>query len=181
MSIEGLCRRQCGRVEKQKIKKYLQYLNKELCSIDVKGEICLYGGAVMCLVYNARPSTKDVDAVFKPAAIIRDAAKKVAEYYNLDDDWLNDGVKGFLVSHPQKVLFNWSHLTVYSAEPEYLLAMKSLASRVDGMDRDDICFLIKELKISSPDEVFRIIEKYYPRNRIKPVTQFFIEELFERL
>lgn len=31
----------------------------------------------------------------------------------------------------------------------------------------------------SDDEVFGIIEKYYPRNRIRPVTQFFIEELFE--
>jgi len=133
----------------------------------------------MCLVYNARPSTKDVDAVFQPAKKIREAAQRVAEKYQLSEDWLNDGVKGFVVQHPRKVLFNWPNLKVYFADPEYILAMKTLASRVDGMDREDIIFLSKELKIRTSQEVFDIIEKYYPRERIKPVTQFFIEELFE--
>lgn len=163
---------------KEEILKYLQQLNEELYAINVKGEICLYGGAVMCVVYDARPSTKDVDAVFKPASIIREISEKIAEKYELERNWLNDGVKGFLVKHPQKVLFNWSHLKVYFAEPDYLLAMKSLAARVDTTDKDDIIFLIKELNISSVDEVFEIIEKYYPRQQIKPATQFFIEELF---
>lgn len=166
---------------KEEIKTCLHALNDELRAIDVKGEICLYGGAVMCLVYDARPSTKDVDAVFKPAKIIREAAKRIAERHHLDDDWLNDGVKGFVVRHPRQVFLNWSHLTVYVADPAYLLAMKSLASRVDGMDREDIRFLIKELGMTSPENVFTLIEKYYPRNRIKPATQFFLEEIFEQL
>jgi len=51
---------------KSQIKTALEKLNDELLLLDVKGEICLYGGAVMCLVYDARPNTKDVDAVFKP-------------------------------------------------------------------------------------------------------------------
>lgn len=164
---------------KEQIEAYLLELNEELSKADVKGEICLYGGSVMCLVYNARPSTKDVDAVFQPAKKIREAAQRVAEKYQLSEDWLNDGVKGFVVQHPRKVLFNWPNLKVYFAEPEYILAMKTLASRVDGMDREDIIFLSKELKIRTSQEVFDIIEKYYPRERIKPVTQFFIEELFE--
>jgi hypothetical protein len=33
----------------------LTELNEELRSINIKGEICLYGGAVMALAYNARP------------------------------------------------------------------------------------------------------------------------------
>jgi len=40
-------------------------------------------------------------------------------------------------------------------------------------------FLIQRLNIQSSDEVFSIIEKYYRKNRIKPATQFFIEEIFE--
>jgi len=43
----------------EEIKSYLTELNDELCSMDVKGEICLYGGAVMALAYDARPGTED--------------------------------------------------------------------------------------------------------------------------
>ncbi len=163
---------------KDEILKYLEILNQKLQSLNVKGEICLYGGASMCLVYDARPSTKDVDAVFQPARIIREAARKIAEKYDLANDWLNDGVKGFLVRHPRKVFLDLSNLSIMAAEPEYMLAMKSLAARVDGTDKQDIEFLINELKIESSEHVFNIIEKYYPRRIIKPATQFFLEELF---
>ncbi|MCB1158406.1 MAG: hypothetical protein H7A25_21995 [Leptospiraceae bacterium] len=88
-------------------------------------------------------------------------------------------MKGFIVPHAKKVLFNWKHLKVFIPEPDYLLAMKCLAARVDTHDKVDIIFLIKTLKLNSPDKVFSIIEKYYPKNRIKPVTQYFIEEIFE--
>ncbi|EDN72794.1 conserved hypothetical protein [Beggiatoa sp. SS] len=81
---------------KQEIKNYLEQLNERLESTDIKGEICLYGGAVMCLVYNARPSTKDVDAIFEPVLKLRKAIEEVAHANNLNEDWLNDSVKGFV-------------------------------------------------------------------------------------
>ena len=59
--------------------------------------------------------------------------------------------------------------------------MKSMAIRVDSTDKQDIKFLIHFMGIQSVQEVFNILEKYYPRNQIKPATQFFIEELFGQL
>ena len=164
---------------KDEIIKYLHALNEKLQRQNVKGEICLYGGAVMCLVYDARPSTKDVDAIFQPTEIIREAAKEIANEYELVDDWLNDGVKGFLVDHPRKVFLNLSHLVVMVADQEYMLAMKSLSARIDGTDSKDIKFLINKLKIKTVEEVFNIIDKYYPHRIIKPATQFFLEEVFD--
>jgi hypothetical protein len=167
-------------VDAAEIKQYLGELNDELRAIDVKGEICLYGGAVMCLVYDARPATKDVDAVFKPTREIREAAGRVAAAHNLKSDWLNDAVKGFVVSHPQRVLFDFSNLKIYVPPPDYLLAMKSLAARVDTEDVPDVKLLIDRLGLRKPEEVFAILEKYYPRQQIKPATQYFIEELFDQ-
>ncbi len=63
----------------EEIKQYLRELNDELALQNVKGEICLYGGAVMCLVFKARPATKDVDAIFEPVKFIRNAITKIAK------------------------------------------------------------------------------------------------------
>ncbi len=62
-------------VNAEEIKRYLGELNEELRSMDVKGEICLYGGAVMALAYKARPDTDDVDAIFEPVRYIRKAPR----------------------------------------------------------------------------------------------------------
>ncbi len=166
-------------MSKEQIRAVLQLLNDELQLMNVKGELCLYGGAVMCLVYDARPNTKDVDAIFQPAQQMRVAAKRVAEANHLKEDWLNDAVKGFVVPHSQKALLNLPHLKVYIPEPDYLLAMKTLAARVDATDKQDIQFLIQMMRIQAAEEVFSILEHYYPRKQIKPATKYFIEELFE--
>jgi hypothetical protein len=165
-------------VTPEEIKKYLSELNEELALMEVKGELCLYGGAVMALVYDARPDTKDVDAIFKPSSQIREAAARVAETNQLRPDWLNDAVKGFLVPHQQQILLDFSHLKVFVPEADYLLAMKAISARTNTLDAADVRFLIDLLKIKSAGAVLDIVEKYYPRQQIKPATQFFIEELF---
>lgn len=163
----------------EEITRYLTELNDELRLMDVKGEVSLYGGAVMCLVYDARPATKDVDAVFRPTSEMRTAIARVAERNDLDEDWLNDGVKGYLVAHEQRVLFNFSNLKIFVPEPDYLLAMKAISARAETFDPNDVKTLINLLGLTSPAQVFEIVEKYYPRQQIKPATQYFIEELFQ--
>ena len=168
-----------NQVDRAEIVAYLEELNDELRLMDVVGEVCLYGGAVMCLVYQARPSTKDVDAIFHPTSEFRQAVARVAKSHDLRPDWLNDAVKGFVVEHRQRIFLDLANLKVYVPEPDYLLAMKTLAARVEGTDKDDVKFLIALLGITRAEDVFAILEKYYPRRQIKPATQFFVEELFE--
>jgi hypothetical protein len=67
---------------------------------------------------------------------------------------------------------------VFVPEPDYLLAMKAIAARGGTYDREDVLKLIEVTGLNSAEEVFAIIEKYYPKNQIKPATQYFIEELF---
>jgi hypothetical protein len=62
----------------------------------VDGELCLLGGTAMVLAFGARASTKDVDAIFQPVAVVRDLARVVAANLDLPEDWLNDAAKGFV-------------------------------------------------------------------------------------
>ena len=115
----------------EEIEQHLRELNDELALQAVKDEICLYGGALICLVFKARPATKDVKAIFEPIKFIRSAITKIAERHGLRQDWLNLAVKMFVVEHEKKILFNFPHLKVYVPTADYLLAMKVLATRAD--------------------------------------------------
>lgn len=164
----------------EEITKYLSELNDELAIKDVKGEVALFGGAVMVLGFKTRIATKDVDAIFHPSAEIREAALRIAHRHGIDETWLNDGVKGYVVQHSKNVLFHMPHLTVLLPDADYLLAMKALAARSDTEDESDLRFLIDHMALKSPDEVFAIIEKYYPKQQIPPRTQYFVEGIFDQ-
>lgn len=167
-------------MSKEEILKLLHLLNDELYREGIKGELCLYGGAVMCLAFDARPNTNDVDAVFKPSKEIRNAVARIGRDNNLREDWLNDGVKGFVVHHPLHAFLDLPNLKIFIPDAEYLRAMKTLSARVDATDKDDVQYLIKKLHIDSVEGVFKILEKYYPKEQIRPATKFFIEEIFQQ-
>lgn len=162
----------------EEITKYLTELNDELRLMDIKGEVSLYGGAVMCIAFKARPATKDVDAIFEPVKEIRNASHRIAERYDLKIDWLNLAVKMFVVEHDRQVLFEFSNLRVTVPDPDYLLAMKMLALRPDTEDENDATFLIEHLGLKQPSEVLEIIADYYPKKEVKSGTILWLDNFF---
>lgn len=54
-------------IDAKQMQRLFEKLNSGLMDAGEKGEIGIVGGAVMCLVYKARHSTRDVDAIFKPS------------------------------------------------------------------------------------------------------------------
>jgi hypothetical protein len=162
------------------IRKLFELLNEDLRRSDTTGELFVVGGAVMCLAYAARPSTQDVDATFRPAAKVREAAARVATLAGLNPDWLNDGVKGFLSSQGDFAPFlELDHLRVMLAQPEYLLAMKCLAMTIGAEfhDEDDVRYLLRHLDVRTYDKAVAIIEKYYPLDRFPQKTLNALAEL----
>lgn len=176
------------KLSKAEIITALGKLNDLLEKKQVIGELCLFGGAAMVLAFDARESTRDVDAIFVPKKEFLDAAKSVSEEMGYDEHWLNDGVKGF-VSEKGDVTSDglpvFSHLRLVRPTTEYLLAMKCLASRLGGYDgagdRGDIKKLCQELKVSSVSQVLDIIESYYPAARVLPKSRYLIEEIMEEM
>jgi hypothetical protein len=162
------------------IRRLFELLNEELRHTGTAGELFLVGGAVMCLAYAARPSTQDVDAVFRPTRQVREAAARVAVQAGIAPDWLNDGVKGFLSERGEFSCFlELDHLRVMVAQPQYLLAMKCLALRIGAEfhDEDDIRYLLRHLGVSSYDQALAVITAFYPLERFPQKTLYALAEL----
>jgi hypothetical protein len=121
------------------IRALLDELSAELTARHAKADVFLVGGAAIAIAYDATRSTRDLDAVFRPTAVVRDAATAVAQRRHLSADWLNDAVRGFLPgADPDAERFYESpSLNVDVASARYLLAMKLFAARAET-DTDDI-------------------------------------------
>lgn len=69
----------------------------------------------MTLLFNARNSTHDIDAIFHPSQDMREIIKEIADENELEEDWLNDGVKGFMNNNMKtQIIEKYRNLYVYS-------------------------------------------------------------------
>jgi hypothetical protein len=122
--------------------------------LDVR--LTLVGGAVMVLRFNARVSTRDIDAVIlapAEARLVRELARQVAEENNWAEDWLNDGAKGYLVGVSQgPIVFQAPGIEARAPSMEQMLAMKLCAWR-DDVDISDARRLLQEISAKRTKEV----------------------------
>ncbi|MCX6874100.1 MAG: hypothetical protein NTW21_09875 [Verrucomicrobia bacterium] len=173
-----------SKLTKERILAALDALNTRLSQQGVTGELCIFGGAAMVLAFDARLSTRDVDAVFVPKSAMSNAAEMVAEELGLPAAWLNDGVKGFVSPTgelTEEGMPQWSNLRILRPSTRYLLAMKCMASRVAGYDsggdRNDVVLLCRELDLTKLSDVLDVIATYYPARLIPAKSTFFVEEI----
>lgn len=166
-------------MDRDEIYRRLNLLNNNLKEKEIKGELTIYGGAVMCLFFNSRRATKDIDGWFAPKSDISEAIKEVTKENNFDEDWLNDAVKGFISKNDDvKLEIEFSNLKIYRPKDEYLFAMKCMSCRIGFGENDerDIRFLIEKMGITSTEEAEEIIQDYFPPSLILPKTHFMLLE-----
>jgi hypothetical protein len=165
-------------VDREQIVASLTALAGDLDDQGVSARMYVVGGAAIALAFDARRSTRDIDAVFEPKATVYEAAARLAAREDLAPDWLNDAVKGFLAgADPEAApVLELPGLSVTAASPRMLLAMKVLAHRA-GEDDDDVRLLADHLGLDSAESVLRVAEQTYG-DRLDPAARFFVEELF---
>jgi hypothetical protein len=155
-------------------------------------DLSIYGGAALAIAFNLRNSTRDVDAVVQGSPqFLRKAASDVAEEEGWPQDWLNDGVKGFLSDNEQMFLMERftagpeGGLRIHVPTAEYFFAMKCMAMRPDGLegshDISDIEALATKIGFKTSAEALSLVEEFYPSSRIPPKVRFGVEEIVERL
>jgi predicted nucleotidyltransferase len=161
------------------IRNAFDMLAQELTAGGEQAELLIAGGAALVLLFDARETTKDVDAYFiKPdAATFRDAGARAAERLGLPRDWLNDAAKGYFqgLTHGD-VVYNSPSLLVRAVTTPQLLAMKLAAWR-DAVDRSDARLLLKMLSGTKLEIWERIFPHVPPRDRDKASYAF--EDLWE--
>lgn len=78
-----------------------------------------------------------------------------------------------------------TELRVYVPSPQYMLAMKCMAMRPEGVegaqDIEGIRQLIRITGLRSAPEVLDLVEKFYPDREIPPKVAFGFEEILARL
>lgn len=169
-----------SRLSRQDIGRLFALLDEELARTDTHAELYLVGGAVMCLALGARDATRDVDALFRPSAQVREAAARVAVRADVPAGWLNDAVKGWMGDRGRFAPWmELPHLSVFVAHPAYLLAMKCMAMRLGAefQDLDDVRYLLRHLDIGSAADAMAVVAQYFDDCTIPLKTRLALEEL----
>lgn len=159
-------------LDKETAKKAIARLAELARERHIDLHLIVYGGTVMMLAYNARPGTKDIDAIFRPRGEMIPVIQEVAKEMNLDSNWLNDDVKVWVAENEQGALIEFremaelSHgLSVKRPSAKYLLAMKARAGRLPlpghKGDYDDLVFLLRHTQTNSVDAVDKLVEKFF--------------------
>lgn len=134
------------------------------------GRIRLVGGGALLLMHFDRDVTADLDAEIEPSDELLELARGIAHERGWPDDWLNDRVAtaGFMPRPGRQIewttLYESPSLTIQSAPPDVLLAMKVAAMDGRGSLRDarDTEDLLAICGVQDLAGVLRIVEDYYP-------------------
>jgi methylmalonyl-CoA mutase cobalamin-binding subunit len=72
---------------RDEIRALLDDLSAELSKRGARADLFLVGGAAIAVAYDSARATRDLDAVFLPTDVVRQAAISVAERRGLAKDW----------------------------------------------------------------------------------------------
>ena len=115
-------------LDRETVKKAIVRLAILASEREIDLQLTIYGGTVMMLAYNARPGTKDIDAIFRPRDEVEPLVRRVAMEMGLNDDWLNDDVKMWVGENEKDALIPFGEVADFAGVPakrptaKYLLA-----------------------------------------------------------
>ena len=180
-------------IQKEMIDMYLKELAKEFKRITgrkTSAEIIIVGGGSVLLNYDFRMNSVDVDAFNTYDSAIKDAAKLVADKYNLSQQWLNDDFKKTPSYSPRLRQYSSYYKTfsnvleIRTISREYLVAMKMVSGRKYKNDLSDILGILYYHYKNNDEITYQQIEKavvdlYGNFDRIKEDVVEFVKTAIE--
>lgn len=179
-------------LSRDQIIRLLEKVGENLAGQSVMGEIAIYGGSALTLMYDFRESTHDVDftamdPVNNGQYAVMNAAKQVSLDEDINEDWMSDAVEVFVSDNPDFRFFGEfpkdnPGIRIFIASPEYIFAMKILSSMRSTMvssDIEDIWNLIDECEINSLDEAKQRLEKFFPNKQLPRKHELILMDIYE--
>lgn len=178
-------------LSREQVLNLLNKVGEDLSEQGIIGEIAIYGGSALTLMYDFRQATFDVDftaidPVNNGQYCVSCAAKRVAQNEGIDEDWMNDCVEAYISDNPDFTLFGEfpkekPGLRVFTATPEYMLTMKMLAMRSSLVSNDieDVWNLIDICQINSFEEAKEKWGKFYPGKQLPRKNELLVMDVFD--
>ena len=121
-------------------------------------EVVIVGGGSILLNYGFRETTQDFDIMTQSMGVIKDVSHRIADLYNLPDNWLNtDFMRTASYSDKLREVskhfcsFNNGSLEFRTVNGEYLIAMKMVSAREYRNDISDVVGILIYMKNDSAD------------------------------
>ncbi|WP_279146039.1 MULTISPECIES: DUF6036 family nucleotidyltransferase [Clostridium] len=173
------------KITKELFLELMEVLDKKLQENKLELSINIYGGIVMMLCFDARPATKDIDALFNTSEQINNILLSIAETYGLDKNWINQDVKEplkYIKKENIKEIYRFKNLKIFAPDADQMLAMKILSARPEPYrDFNDAEYLTNYLKIENLEEVLKLFDMYigkrYLGNRQKMFLNYVGKDL----
>ena len=135
-------------------------------------ELVIVGGGSILLNYGFRETTQDFDIMVQSLGLIKSVSYKIADIYNLPDNWLNtDFMRTASYSDKLREVskhfcsFNNGSLEFRTVNGEYLIAMKMVSAREYRNDISDVVgiliYMKSECENFSMDRIDHAIEFLY--------------------
>lgn len=160
-------------LSREEIVELLDELAARLGAADVAARIYVVGGAAIALDWDTRRSTRDIDAVLRPALTVRDVAAQMGKERHLPADWLSDAVAHWVPAEsrtaPARVHLRRGAVEIVTAPATHLLAMKMAAFR--ATDMSDLRLLVEHLGMTQAREIAVVCQEVYGPDSIALPSQ----------
>lgn len=174
------------------LRQLLDAIGRRMAEAGMVAEIAVYGGAALILTFEdnaGRLSTRDIDFVGIEGDLgdLVAVADEVGLQHDLPPGWFNDAVAMFTADRPDYQFFGdfpaiGEHgLRVFTASPEYILAMKIMAMRsaLEAHDILDVWKLLEILKINSYHDAMDTVEKFFPDEPVPERNAALLADIIE--
>ena len=155
-----------GTLSKIVIEKALNRLGDLLKEKNQRIELVAAGGVISVLQFGSRHMTRDVDVIIqeKDKVLLKALINQVGREQNLpigDHAWLNDGVSFFgLKTKSTNLIFNHSHLAVFSASWHELLGMKLSGAWRRRTDYNDAVHILRKIGNKNKEKTLKEAMQY---------------------